>query len=156
MAGCSSPDAESMRADELTALEHEFGLTLPPGYRATMLAYPFPLEHQSARLALSDDPAHLRRMNAEMRASAPLWPPQAFIVGHDGGEVTYVLDCARTPAVVQELDFETGELTDRTSDWATWLAQLADEERAVAVAREEANAAYRAKRWWQFWVRPWP
>lgn len=145
-----------MRADELDALERTFALTLPVAYRATMLAYAFEGDDSSAGLALADDAVWLRKANGEMRATMPQWPPQAFVIGHDGGEVTYVLDCARTPAVVQALDFETGALTDRTADWDAWLAELAAEERDLEAAREEANAAYRARRWWQFWIRPWP
>lgn len=145
-----------MRADELAELERTFGLTLPPPYRATLLAYPFAPGSHAAESALPDDAAFLREQNAELRAIHPAWPATTFFIGSDGGECQYVLDVARSPAVVQVLDLEAGAVRDETTDWDAWLAQLDAEERELAAQRDAHNAAYQRRRWWQFWMRPWP
>lgn len=148
-----------MTSHELVALERALGITLPAAYRATMERYPFAPDSEPAEWSLPDDAARIEALNLQHRRmqfrSGP-WPETAFVIGEDGGEVAYVLDLARTPAVVQEFSLETGQFTDRTADWSAWLAELAAEQRELAADQAAMSEAYRRKKWWQFWIRPVP
>ena len=148
-----------MSPADLNALERALGITLPAPYRATMERYPFAAASQTAELALPDDATRIRELNEEYRRSTlPTgpWPRTAFVIGEDGGESAYVLDLSRTPAVVQEYSFETSQFTDRTADWSAWVAELRADEQELAADEEFMAAAYRNRKWWQFWIRPYP
>ena len=148
-----------MRTDELDALEQAFGVTLPAEYRATMLAYPFPADSDAAEWSMPDDAARLHEHNTLARQPSSRkepWPRTAFVIGEDGSEAVYVLDLSRQPAVVQEFSLETGHFTDLAPDWPAWLTRLREVQRELDEDEEFQRERYRTKKWWQFWIRPYP
>ena len=149
-----------MHADELATLERSLQVTLPADVRATFVTPPFGPESHVAKVGLLiTDAARLHELNTLNRRTVlegGPWPATAFVIGEDGGETTYVLDLSRQPAVVQEFSLETGRFTDHSSSWAAWLVDLADSERELAADEAFEHERYANKKWWQFWIRPYP
>jgi hypothetical protein len=138
----------AMRPQDLEHIEHALGIRLPTTYRATMLAYPFPLDSWVTELWLLTDPADVIEEN---RGASLGWPATHFTIGGDGSGNYYVLDLAREPAPVLEWDHELDLFTELAPDLASWipvleqwLAEVEEEERRMAERR-------RMRKWWQFW-----
>jgi hypothetical protein len=149
-----------MRADELDALERSLHITLPSEVRATLLAPPFGPSSDVIDIGLLEtDAARLQELNEGHRGTVlPTgpWPHTAFVLGENGGEAAYVLDLSRVPAVIQEFSFETKAFTDHAPTWAAWLDRLAETERELQADEAFEQERYRTRKWWQFWIRPYP
>jgi hypothetical protein len=145
-----------MDVQQLDHVEHALAVTMPPEYRAIMLAYPFAPDSLAEELWLLDDPAELIEINLYYRNNGFFgipWSTDYFAVGGDGLGNAHLLDLRSAPAPVLFADHETGEISPLASDTETWrsmldadLEEIAADQRAMAEAREH-------KRWWQFWIR---
>ena len=142
-----------MNTDDLDRIEAKLGVALPERYRATMLAYPFPPDHESAQYYMPDDADLVIEYN-EIRPGprhAP-WPRELIVIGTDGSEELYVLDGRSDDAPVLVFDLEASELRPLAADFDAWLAQLRAWQQEVDDDREGMHRRYIGKRWWQFWI----
>lgn len=148
-----------MRPDEFAQLERALGVQLPAEYRAALLAYPFPADSEAARCWLLDDLGLLLERNRMWRAGryqGRPWPPHYVYVGDDGSEEAYFLDVAREPAPVLVANYEQGTLAELAPELRTWLAALARDLAAIEEDERALDERYRNRKWWQFWIRPYP
>ena len=145
-----------MQPLDLDRIESLLGVSLPSIYRDTMLAYPFPADHQAAELWMPDDAAVVLDMNRpvpERRLGADPWPRHLVFIGGDGGEEEFVLDVRGAAAPVFTYEIESGCLRALAPDFAAWLTTLRDWQAEVDRDAEAMREAYLRKRWWQFWIR---
>lgn len=84
------------------------------------------------------------------------WSNNYVYLGGNGGEESYFLDVGHTPAPILVYAYESGTVVPRCANLAGWLADLRGELEAIAADEREMNARYHGKRWWQFWIRPYP
>ena len=148
-----------MTAEDLDRIERSLGIALPAAYRTTMITYPFPADSLAAELWMPDDAQRVLALNESYRHSprGPTdWPRHLFLLGDDGGEEAFVLETSAAPYPVRIYELETGRLKPLVADlhaFVQWqwdqLAEIEADERAMA-------DAYRNKKWWQFWIRPYP
>jgi len=140
-------------SDALDLLEQRLALPLPAPYRATMLAYPFAPDSSAAELWLLDDLPKLLEFNSKRAGS---WPSGFFVIGTDGGELTYLLDTTTPPFAVVAYDVETGKLEAQAPDFEAFARLLQDNLSSIGADERAMAEAYRNKKWWQFWIRPYP
>lgn len=148
-----------MERSDLDRIENVLGVLLPGAYRETMLAYPFSPDHQAAELWMPNDAAIILDMNRpvpERQLAGKPWPQHLVFIGGDGGEEEFVLDVGATAAPVFAYELESGHLRALAPDFAAWLATLRDWQTEVDQNATAMREAYRHKRWWQFWIRPYP
>jgi len=148
-----------MQAHDLDRIETQLGVSLPAVYRATMLAYPFPPQHQAAELWMPDDAAVVLDMNRptpERLSDGQPWPRHLVFIGGDGGEEDFVLDTRAADAPVFAYEAESGHLRALAPDFSAWLTMLRDWEAELDRDAAAMREAYLRKRWWQFWIRRYP
>jgi hypothetical protein len=99
----------------------------------------------------------LVKLNRAHRAASDRpWPVHLFLVGSDGGDEAYVLDTSADPSPLLVYELETGKLQSYAPDYDEFIrlqAQALDE---VEASERALAAAYQNKRWWRFWMRPYP
>jgi hypothetical protein len=107
---------------------------------------------------LMDDPEALLAENRRLRSGSLVraWVPEHFVIGHDGGEEIYVLDTGTEPYPVLVLSLESGELDTHSGSFDEFIEELADAYQEIEEDERRMNEAYRNKKWWQFWIRPYP
>jgi hypothetical protein len=145
-----------VNAAQLAQIEQALGMTLPPEYRAVMLAYPFSSGSLAEELWLLDDPAQLIEINTDYRRDGFFgipWPTHYFAVGGDGLGNAHFLDLHQAPAPVRFADHETGEFEDIAPDTTAWIATLWEELAEIEADRRVMAEAREHKRWWQFWIQ---
>ena len=148
-----------MQPHELDRIESQLGVPLPAAYRATMVAYPFPPDHQAAELWMPDSSAVLLELNRDItgrEADGQPWPKQLVFIGGDGGEEDFVLDTRVAAGPVFAYEKESGHLRALAPDFAAWLATIAEWQAEIERDATAMREAYARKRWWQFWIRPYP
>lgn len=78
-----------MRDEDLDRIEATLGVKLPPKYRATMRAYPFPADSSAAELWSPPDADWVIRTSREWGESGLYdrpWSSRYVALGGDGGE----------------------------------------------------------------------
>lgn len=140
-----------MNSSDLDRIEDMFDVVLPPRYRNTMLEYPFPPEHEASQGCMPDDAALVVKANQDRQAA---WPPGLVVIGDDGGEEQFLLDCRSELGAVIVYELETGKLRPLAPDFDAWLAQLDAWHREVADDQAYLRRRYEQRRWWQFWIGP--
>jgi hypothetical protein len=148
-----------MTADDLDHIERRLGIALPAEYRATMIAYPFPADSSAAELWMPDDPQRVLALNESYRQGPPGpsdWPRHLFLLGDDGGEEAFALDTSAPPYPVVVYELETGRLKPLVGDFRAFLRWQWDGLAEIGADEQAMAAAYRNKKWWQFWIRPYP
>ena len=148
-----------MDPHEFDRMEQTLGVSLPAPYRAAMLDYPFPPNHQAAELWMPDSAAIVLEMNRpipERRLAGKAWPSHLVLIGSDGGEEDFVLDVHAPSAPVLAYERESGNVRALAPDFAAWLALLQEWESEVERDAAGMRAAYERKRWWQFWIPRYP
>jgi hypothetical protein len=107
---------------ELQMIEEELGFELPPFYKTTMAADPFPREHGEGEPMLIDNPhevVDLNRGGLEMAGVGC-----AFFVGSDGGEKLFFVDAMEPMSPVYCSDGETGYHRIQAWSWGKYMAQV--------------------------------
>ena len=144
-----------MTQHDVDRIQRVLGVSLPDAYCATMLAYPFPPEHQAAELWMPDDVDIVLELNRAIRqlplANQP-WPTHLVIIGDDGGEEAFVLDTRTASGPVLVYERESSHLRSLAPDCQTWLATLRDWQAEVDRDAAAMREAYARKRWWQLWI----
>ena len=140
-----------MNPTDLDRIEEILGVALPIRYRDTMLLYPFPPDHEAPQGCMPDSVDYVLKVNADRQAS---WPPGLVIIGDDGGEEQFLLDCRTQLGPVVVFELETGKLRPLARDFDAWLAQLDLWQRDVADDQAYLRRRYEQRRWWQFWIGP--
>ena len=143
-----------MTPDELELLESSLGLPLPEQYRRALLEYPLPRDPHSTAMWLLDSPTELRQLNEGWRRTGR--PPGLIVIGEDGGEESYVLDTRTPPYPVLAYSYETDDLEPYASSFEEFVERQRHEFQDLELDRERMAEAYAKKRWWQFWIRPYP
>jgi hypothetical protein len=136
---------------DLDRIEDVLGVALPAQYRDIMLAYPFSPDHEAAQGCMPDDAEFVLKANASRQ---PEWPRELIIIGDDGSEEQFLLDCRTELAPVIVYELETGKLRPLARDFGAWLAQLDLWQRDVADDQAYLRRRYEQRRWWQFWIGP--
>jgi hypothetical protein len=148
-----------MTLEELDQIEQSLGITLPAEYRAAMSAYPFPADSSAAELWMPDDAQRVLALNQSYRQGprgTSDWPRHLFLLGDDGGEEAFVLDTSSRPYPVLICERETGRLKPLLPDFLSFVQWQRDELAEIEADERAMAAAYRGKKWWQFWIRPYP
>ena len=140
-----------MNADDLDRIEETLDVSLPRRYRSTMLDYPFPPEHEATQRCMPDDAEFVLKANADRQAS---WPRGLVVIGDDGGEEQFLLDCRSELGAVIVYELETEKLRPLAPDFDAWLVQLDAWHREVADDQAYLRRRYEKRRWWQFWIGP--
>lgn len=140
-----------MNSADLDRIEETLDVVLPPLYRSTMLDYPFAAEHEAAQGCMPDNAAFVLKANADRQ---PNWPRELIVIGDDGSEEQFLLDCRSEFGPVIVFEVETGKLRPLARDFDTWLAQLEAWQREVADDQAYLLRRYKQRRWWQFWIGP--
>ncbi len=138
-----------MIAADIDAISRQLGVTVPPWYAATMLAYPFPPDSFANECLLPNDASRVIGLNREV--SAAVGVAHSFFVGDDGGEELYFVDLDKPDSPVYVFQVETGKQEVKAIDWPTYLAQV---HRALADIEADQTAQLdrrSRKRWWHFW-----
>ena len=143
-----------MTHTELDLLESSLGLSLPEPYRRVLLEYPLPRDPDATELWLSDSPAELRELNDGWRKAGR--SPQLVVIGGDGGEECYVLNTRTPPYAVLAYSYETDELEPYAASFPEFVERQRHEYHSIERDRQRMAEAYANKRWWQFWIRPYP
>ena len=146
-----------MNSGDLDRIEARLGVALPARYRATMLAYPFPSDHEASQYCMPDDADLVIEYN-DIRPGPPnaRWPPEFVVIGTAGSEELYVLDGRSDAASVLVFDLETSAFRPLAADFDAWLSQLRAWQQDLNDDRERMRRRYADKRWWQFWIGPPP
>jgi hypothetical protein len=146
-----------MNMGDLDRIEASLSVALPARYRTTMLAYPFPPDHEAAQYCMPDD-ADLVIEHNSIRPGPPdaRWPSEFVVIGTDGSEELYVLDGRSDAAPVLVFDLEASEFRPLASDFDAWLAQLRAWQNDLDEDRDRMRRRYEERRWWQFWIGPPP
>jgi hypothetical protein len=148
-----------MTAEDLDQIEVRLGIALPTEYRTTMMAYPFPADSSAAELWMPDDAERVLALNESYRRGprGPTdWPRHLFLLGDDGGEEAFVLDTSAAPYPVVIYELETGRLRSLVADFHAFVQWQSDELAKIEADERVMAEAYRNKKWWQFWIRPYP
>jgi hypothetical protein len=140
-----------MNTDDLDRIEETLDVSLPRRYRSTMLDYLFPAEHEAAQGCMPDDVEFVLKANSNRRAS---WPRGLVVIGDDGGEEQFLLDCRSELGAVIVYELETEKLRPLAPDFDAWLSQLDAWHREVADDQAYLRRRYEQRRWWQFWIGP--
>ena len=74
-------------------------------------------------------------------------PPNSFVIGADGGEEVYFIDCSKDPSPVYVYELETGMTKVEAPNLDGYVQKCRDTE--LEIKRDEAEMA--RKKWWQFW-----
>lgn len=143
-----------MSPDELQSLESSLGLNLPEPYRRALLQYPLPRDPNSTEMWLLESLAQVRELNQGWRKRGR--PPGMVVIGDDGGEEPYVLDTRAPPYPVLAYSYETDDLEPYAGSFEEFVERQRQEFQAIELDRQHMAEAYANKRWWQFWVRPYP
>lgn len=97
-----------MTERDLSRIEAELHLTLPPSYRAAMLRFPVQAFVGNVDTDLWDDAEALIRFNKELRTGAPggvqPWPSHMFALGHRGDGCPAAIDLREADAPVWWVD----------------------------------------------------
>ena len=139
---------------DLDRLEHVRGIRLPDDYRATMLAYPFPPDHEAAAFDLPPDIDTILALQLEPdEAEGPdgPWPRHYVVIGSDGGEEAYVLDVSREPAPVLAYYFETGERRTLAPNVQSFVESLRRRPSGGRASGTASAPADRRRPWWRIW-----
>lgn len=139
---------------ELQSLESALGLKLPQEYGRALLDYPLPRDPNSTEMWLLDDLAALRELNDGWRKMGR--PEGLVVIGGDGGEESYVLDARTPPYPVLAYSVETGDVESYAPSFQEFVERQRQEFRGIELDRQRMAEAYANKRWWQFWIRPYP
>ena len=139
-----------MKPEAIDSLERSLGLQLPAAYRHTMSNYPFGADSSAAEFWLLDDPDRLLELN---RARVAAWPREYFVLGTDGGELTYLLNTAAPPFPVLAFDIESGQLEPHAPSFPAFVDLLRKEMQRIEDDERTRAEAYRNKKWWQFWIQ---
>ena len=148
-----------MQRSDLDRIENLLGVSLPAAYREAMIVYPFSPDHQAAELWMPNSAAIILNLNRpvpERRLAGEPWPRHLVFIGGDGGEEEFVLDVGAAGAPVFAYELESGRLRALAPDFAAWLTALRDWQAEVDQDAKDMREAYLRKRWWQFWIRPYP
>jgi len=148
-----------MTTGDLDEIERTLGIVLPAEYRATMMAYPFPAESSAAELWMPDDARRVVELNQDYRRAPrgqTSWPRHLFLVGDDGGEEAFVLDTSTPPYPVAVYELESGRLRPHAADFLAFVQRLWGDLAEIEADERALAEAYRNKKWWQFWIRPYP
>lgn len=143
-----------MTPAELAHLERQLALALPEEYRRALLDYPLPRDPHSTELWLLDSPVELRQLNEGWRQGGQ--PAELVVIGGDGGEECYVLDTRASPYPVLAYSIETNGMEPFAASFHDFLERQRQDFERIELDRQRMTEAYRNKRWWQFWVRPYP
>jgi hypothetical protein len=143
-----------LTSTDLEGLQSALGVRLPQEYVGALLEYPLPRDPHSTDMWLLDDPAELRELNDGWRKMGR--PAELIVIGGDGGEESYVLDTRTGPYPVLVYALEADELMPYASSFQEFLERQHDEFRNIELDRQRMADAYANKRWWQFWIRPYP
>ena len=143
-----------MTPNELQSLQSALGLKLPDEYRQALLEYPLPRDLHSTEMWLLDNLTELRDLNDGWRKMGR--PPALVVIGEDGGEESYVLDTRTPPYPVLAYSYETDDVEPYASSFQEFLERQRREFRDIELDRQRMAEAYANKRWWQFWIRPYP
>jgi hypothetical protein len=140
-----------VNSPDLDRIEDALDVVLPSRYRNTMLGYPFPAEHEAAQGCMPDDAEFVLKANADRQAS---WPRGLVVIGDDGSEEQFLLDCRSELGPVLVYELETGKLRPLAPDFDAWLTQLDAWHREVSDDQAYLKRRYEQRRWWQFWIGP--
>ena len=140
-----------MNTADLDRIEDVLHVELPDRYRNTMLAYPFPPDHEAAAYYMPDNAAVVLKLNADRN---PKWPLDLVIIGNDGSEEQFLLDCRSDLAPILVHELETDKIRPLAPDFNAWMAQLEAWQRQVADDQAFMQRRYDQRRWWQFWIGP--
>ena len=138
-----------MNSADLDRIEDTLDVVLPPRYRDTMMAYPFPPEHEAAQGCMPDDVAFVLEANAVDPVN---WPRGLVVIGDDGSEEKFLLDCRSELGSVMVYELETGKLRPLAPHFDAWLGHLAAWQREVADDQAYLRRRYEQRRWWEFWI----
>jgi hypothetical protein len=149
-----------MTLSDFEQLERSLGIRLPDPYRQAMLVYPFPLDSPAAEFWLPDDAKKTFETNRQIRTGTTLnrrpWPRHLIAIGDDGGEEIYLLDCATSPYAVLVFEIETGKTRPYVESFTAFLDEQWKDLRDLEEDERWMAQAYRDRKWWQFWIRPYP
>jgi hypothetical protein len=155
----ASPREGLMTAQDLDRIELSLGIALPAEYRTVMMAYPFPSDSSAAELWMPDDAERVLVLNEGYRRGpgrSTDWPRHLFLLGDDGGEEAFVLDTSAVPYPVAAYQLETGRLRPLVGDFQAFMQWQWDELAKIEADEQVMAETYRNKKWWQFWIRPYP
>lgn len=117
-----------MSPEELDHIEQELRLTLPDDYRSFMLEYPF-AEHSRPSDELYGSAMYVVRQNREARdevADSEFWKETYLVSGVVGLDTYYVIDCAKSPTPVLQVNVRTGEVVEDHHDFLQWVQRRVD------------------------------
>lgn len=147
-----------MTQEDLARIEAELGVKLPAPYRRTLLQPASALgQPQLDEPELSLDAGRIVENTRVWREAQRPWPPTLVYIGDDGGEEAYFLDITEDPSPVLVYSHETGKIErEAAPDIDTYVTSV---QQLVLEAEEDKrtmNERYQRKRWWEFWIRPYP
>lgn len=146
-----------MTESDISRIEHELSVQLPPAYATLLRRYPFSGESCAAESYLWNDFRLLLERNRDLASiignaqSSVAQQACMFQIGCDGGEVNYLIDLRNPASPIYVYDFESGSIAEKCQGFDAWIAYCRDVE-AEVVADEAAMAEREAnRRWWEFW-----
>jgi hypothetical protein len=149
-----------MRKPDLDRIERELQVHLPKAYRDTLETYPFPVDDHSVGMWLVDDADDVISSTHSWRDAQPNslpWPATLVYIGSDGGEYAYFLDVSRDPAPVMVYDHETGTvLGEEAPNLPSFVEKCRRDLEEIEADKRAMKARFRNKKWWEFWIRPYP
>ena len=118
---------------ELTFIESELKLSLPPSYRSFVLSFPEEVAVAAGDFELIADASRLLALNKDLRKmpfyQGRPWPDRLFAIGENGCGDYYFLDLRDSYGAVMFVDHETMDFKRLAPNVAAWVPRLLEEKR---------------------------
>jgi hypothetical protein len=138
-----------MQKTDLVKIENKFNIVLPDHYKEAMLDYPFPDNSYACECSLVNDIEYIIECNTDLTPYNALKQP--FVIGGNGGELTYLMDLYDTKSKVYSYSVESDNIDSIAESWQAFIDLINSELEEIAEDEKAEEARKADKKWWEFW-----